>query len=767
MAKNTPSGSQPNSDQNESIPQNNQQSPTPNSTPPLSTIPPNSNRQPQPAPPVPPSSPPSSSTPSPQQTPLPQSQNINPTPNVSPNMPTNKPVKRKQAPRKFPVFGCFVGFILFYILTVVLGIFVLWLNKDSQSFLTTFNLINDTELKEFILSSIQWSFFPLGLLFLILTIIGAFILSTAKKDQIEKKKKGTKMLITNLVILVILIPVWVGIYNFVLSLPVAGQRAVAAEITIEPEDTSELVAPVSIKFSSVNIRKALSRTNQSIERIAWDFNNDQDFEVEVHKDVDEVTQLFKTKGTTTVSVKVWLAGDQEKIYSKTVTISSAQFEADPESGPAPLNITFDATDITSDKNIRLFKWDFDNDLVFDVESDEARTTFTFDKIGKYQINLQTIDKNNLIENYSRSIEVKKGEDLTITPVIKVSPGTEGQIPFQVQFLGEDSQSSAGEIVSYQWNFGDGTTPKVGEKQNYIFKKAGTYNVELTVTDQTGNKKTITQEIVAQAPTSVPTAVIKAFPDFDKNIRVIEGIAPLEIQFNGSESTDKDENIVNYAWDFDGDGEDDEFGDKVTHIYREEGRYEVNLKVIDADQQKSVATVTVNVQGKQTSAIIQADPESGPVPLTVQFDATQSTIADGSEIVNYEWDFGDGTGIIPTGAITSHVYPKVGSYQVTLKIHSSTGIVSETSKMIFARVVPLQACFQASRTSGEHPLTVSFDSTCSTGTISTWKWEFGDGFISDKRNISHTFKKAGTYTTVLEVTDPKNTVNTYSMTINVQ
>jgi bacillopeptidase F len=54
----------------------------------------------------------------------------------------------------------------------------------------------------------------------------------------------------------------------------------------------------------------------------------------------------------------------------------------------------------------------------------------------------------------------------------------------VQFNAKASRDVDGEIVSYSWNFGDGDTA-VGSKVKHKFTTAGTYTVELTVTDNDG------------------------------------------------------------------------------------------------------------------------------------------------------------------------------------------------------------------------------------------------------------------------------------------
>jgi PKD repeat protein len=61
-----------------------------------------------------------------------------------------------------------------------------------------------------------------------------------------------------------------------------------------------------------------------------------------------------------------------------------------------------------------------------------------------------------------------------------------------------------------------------------------------------------------------------------------------------------------------------------------------------------------------------------------------------------------------------------------------------------------ASFTATPDSGQFPLDVAFDSSPSTGDITTYTWDFGDGEFSHAASPSHTFTSEGTYTVTLKV-----------------
>jgi len=66
-----------------------------------------------------------------------------------------------------------------------------------------------------------------------------------------------------------------------------------------------------------------------------------------------------------------------------------------------------------------------------------------------------------------------------------------------------------------------------------------------------------------------------------------------------------------------------------------------------------------------------------------------------------------------------------------------------------------ASFTADQRSGYNPLTVQFTDT-STGTITGWQWDFGDGSTSTLQNPQHTYTATGTYMVKLNITGAEGT-----------
>jgi len=94
----------------------------------------------------------------------------------------------------------------------------------------------------------------------------------------------------------------------------------------------------------------------------------------------------------------------------------------------------------------------------------------------------------------------------------------------------------------------------------------------------------------------PVAVADASPT--------SGAAPLNVQFDGTRSSDADGDALSYAWDLDGDGQyDDSTAARPSNTYNQEGVYTVSLRVTDTHGATSTATVTISVGNTPPTATI--------------------------------------------------------------------------------------------------------------------------------------------------------------------
>jgi large repetitive protein len=173
----------------------------------------------------------------------------------------------------------------------------------------------------------------------------------------------------------------------------------------------------------------------------------------------------------------------------------------------------------------------------------------------------------------------------------------------------------------------------------------------------------------------------------------------------------------------------------------------------------------NVSGKQgivvstapvvTTALFSTDITSGTVPLTVKFTDVSTSTAP----LSYSWNFGDGT--TSTEQNPAYTYTNAGRYTVKLTVTNAGGSNTMTKgNYITVKAPPAPvATFIGAPTSGKGPLAVQF-TDASTGVVTSYKWDFGDGTSSTQQSPSHTYIAARSYTVKLTVS---NTVGSNTMT----
>ncbi len=263
----------------------------------------------------------------------------------------------------------------------------------------------------------------------------------------------------------------------------------------------------------------------------------------------------------------------------------------PTSGILPLEVSFTGSNSTDDKAVVGYQWDFKDGTPV---STEANPVHTFTTANTYEVELTVEDDEGLTHSTTITIVVNEPPNEAPVAVATAIP-TSGILPLEVSFTGSNSTDDKA-VVSYQWDFKDGTPVSTEANPVHTFTTANTYEVKLTVEDSEGltHSTTITI-IVNEPPNEAPVAVASATP--------ISGIAPLEVSFTGSNSTD-DTAVVSYFWDF---------KDKALtstemnpiHIFKRAGVYEVSLTVEDEAGLSDTQTLTVAVSKGTANNDIEA------------------------------------------------------------------------------------------------------------------------------------------------------------------
>ncbi|MCD6513209.1 MAG: PKD domain-containing protein [Thermoplasmata archaeon] len=362
-------------------------------------------------------------------------------------------------------------------------------------------------------------------------------------------------------------------------------------------------------------------------------------------------------------------------------------------------------------------------------------THVYSSTGIYNVNLTIRDDGYVI--YSNKMIATGGNPPTANFTWQPeTPYSYDEITFW--------SDSEGNIINWSWNFGDGSVA-YGKIVFHHYTHAGKYDVTLRVVDNTSRAAGITKQII-----------VMNIPPKANFFWTREGNETLFYDF----STDIDGTIVNYTWHF-GDGSV-AYGKNVEHVFNP-GKYNVTLTIRDDCNATSTAWRIVDTRNEIPVADFTWQPEHPNDLQDVHF--IDESYDDGV-IVNYTWNFGDGS--VAYGKNVTHRYADNGNYTVKLTVYDDEGAFGSVEKNIAIANVPPHAIFTWQP---EHPLPnkiIFFNSSSydDDGSIVNYTWHFGDGGIAYGRNVTHTYLQHGVYNVTLIITDNDGAVNETSVNIFV-
>jgi PKD repeat protein len=363
-----------------------------------------------------------------------------------------------------------------------------------------------------------------------------------------------------------------------------------------------------------------------------------------------------------------LDGDGIPSTAKIVSVGS---ESDPD---PPLNASPTAsflaactglacafTDGSSDADgsVTGWSWDFG-----DGHGSTARhPDHTYAAEGTYDVTLTVTDDDAASGSVTKTLTVAPPSP----PASPVASFTWSCDAFTCTFT--DGSTDDGSVTGWSWDFGDNTGGSSDENPTHSYAEEGSYEVTLTVTDDTDKTGTTSHTITVTppVPNTGPT------PDFTW---LCSG---LSCSFTDA-STDQDGSVTDWSWAF-ADG-----GSSVvrnpSHTYAAAGSYSVVLTATDNDGAAASVTHQVAVTAPSTIALSVA----GRVDATKQYMTLTWTGASGATVDVYR----DGALLrneLNDGRYTnSRNLP--GASQYTYKVcQAGTTICSNDAKVTFGTSAP--------------------------------------------------------------------------------
>ncbi len=282
----------------------------------------------------------------------------------------------------------------------------------------------------------------------------------------------------------------------------------------------------------------------------------------------------------------------------------AVIDAKPTQGPAPLSVTLDSHYSHDDDGALIeTRWDL-GDPADTGSRLEPAVTHAYATPGMYVVKLTVTDNDGAMNSQQLAIVVTNPPPVAVASVSDVAPHPGDEVIFD----GTASYDPYGEVVGYQWAFGDGETSAEAQP-THTYAEGGTYTVTLTVIDD-GGLAAATSLTVGVKPGSSncgggtcggsdvkPLAVITIPKGYTSCSGGTVGV-PLTFDGTASRPSTETGKITLYQWDF-GDG-GTASGAVVEHTYTRAWRYTVTLTVTDSADASGTANGVCSIGGSCTS-----------------------------------------------------------------------------------------------------------------------------------------------------------------------
>ncbi|MDD1768156.1 MAG: PKD domain-containing protein [Methanomassiliicoccales archaeon] len=419
----------------------------------------------------------------------------------------------------------------------------------------------------------------------------------------------------------------------------------------------------------------------------------------------------------------------------------ADFTYSPANPLSSEPIRFEDASYDPDGRIVNWTWDFgDGRVAF-----SRNVTHSYSDEGEYGVVLTVRDDESVENSVSETIIVENRP-----PVVSFSYSPDFPAVGEVVQFSDDSVDTDGLIVSWEWDFGDGSTSSEADP-SHAFASKGVYSVTLVVKDDDGAISTLTKRV--PAGDEMPQAGFSYTPQEPTTLN--------EVQFIDS-SNDPDGSITEWSWDF-GDGS---YSSKKnpSHRYSEDGFYEVRLVVSDDVGATDGANVGLTVHNIVPSVTFGWSPSAPSTCSLIQF-SDDSEDPDGS-VVDFYWDFGDGASSDQESP--THRYADDGWYSVSLTIKDDDGASNTTSRLLqVSNSLALVSFEMSSSPASLEEVSFLDRSVDPDGEIASWNWSFGDGFGSEEMSPEHSYARPGDYVVTLTVEDDDGGLNSTRKTLRVR
>lgn len=358
-------------------------------------------------------------------------------------------------------------------------------------------------------------------------------------------------------------------------------------------------------------------------------------------------------------------------------------------------------------------------------------------------------------NYTVSLTITDIQGCSATksyPVTVLAPPT---IDFTADIACEGSPTNftnltGGNPTFWEWQFEVGQPLDNTRDPSYTFPDAGTYTVTLTASEN-GCLASETRDVtVAPSPTAAFSAA--SIP-----------CSGLPVDLTDESTSDPNNAITNWDWDFDGDNVIDATTPNAVAVFPTPGTYNVSLTVTTTNGCSDTYTEQVSVT---ESPVVDFTWTDACLNDGIAFDATASV--NGGNITDYYWDY-DGDQV-PDDIIEdpTHVFSTPGQHQVSLAVMADNGCPNYAQHDVNVFAEPTAAFDFVNACAGEN-IVFTDQSTVLMGNIVSWDWDFESDNVIDDNTQNPSYDYGGTasqYDVTLTVTTDMGCTHSVTQTIEV-
>ncbi|MEE8601977.1 PKD domain-containing protein [Euzebya tangerina] len=417
--------------------------------------------------------------------------------------------------------------------------------------------------------------------------------------------------------------------------------------------------------------------------------------------------------------------------------------------------------------IETFEWDFGDGAT--ATGPGVSHVYTSD--GTFTVTLTATDNEGGVSTTTTTVE-RNGPPVADAAISCIN--------LDCTFDGSAS-SDGGTITAFDWDFGDGAGG-TGEATSHTYAAAGTYDVQLTVTDDTGLTDSVVQQIQVSEPADEITHLGTAAVNGNQQSFTVDvpdatrggDLLLLFASFNNSDTNHQPEELGGWT--------------QLDTVVNGPLRSSVWWRVAEPGDENSTETLTTGSFFKGDVALVAYSGTSTTVPVAVA-EATAESGSTSSHItpivsnplaeatlVSY-WVDRTGSNsnwTEPAGTTVVHEGIGLGGGRISALIGEQAAAAGDTGGLTATSVTTTNraamwslvlAPFGVDTVPDQAPTAVASGScerlTCAVtgsgssdpeGPIASYSWDMGDGTQLPGPTPQHSYAAAGEYTVTLTVTD---------------